>query len=209
MSSFTRLAPVLLLVLAPAVSACGGDSDNTTDDAAPPPSSTPSAPSTSSPTASDTSASSSAPADGALPAACDVLAPTDVQAAFGVEFGPGEPGGGGTTEDDLEWSSDNCDWEASDLVEVQLAVTGPDDFTGELTCPEPTSVASTVEPVPDLGEAAYWEVDDSPPLEATLRVCTAGYNVDIDLEHEDGTDVQGDPLQQSIALATVVLAKLG
>ncbi len=197
-----------MLVLAPALSACGGDSDNTTDDAEPPPSSTPSAPPTSAPTTADTSAST-APSDGALPGACDVLAPTDVQAAFGVEFGPGEPGGGGTSEGDLAWASDNCDWEAADLVEVQLAITGPDDFTGDFTCPEPTSVASTVEPVPDLGDAAYWEVDESPPLEATLRVCTAGYNVDVELEYEDGTDFQGDPKQQSIALATVVLAKLG
>lgn len=216
MSSFPRLAPVLLLVLAPALSACGGDSDNTTDDAAPPPSSSPSDPATSAPTtdesspATDTGTSATASSDAALPAACDVLSEQEVAGAFGVPFGPGEVGSGGTGEGDLAWASDNCDWEAKDLLEVQLALTGTDDFTGDFTCPEPPeSVASTTEQVPDLGDTAYWEVEVSPPLEAKLRVCTARYNFDIELEFEDGTDFQGNPKQQSIALATIVLATLG
>ena len=210
MRSFTRLAPVLLLVLAPALSACGGDSDNTTDDAAPPSSSTPSVPPTSEPTTADTSATTGTEPASTLPPACEVLTPADVQAAFGVEFGPGELGGGGTSEGDLAWASDNCDFEAADLLEVQLKLTGTDDFTGDFTCPEPPdSVASTTEVVPGLGDTAYWEVEVSPPFEAKLRVCTADYNFDIELEYEDGTDFQGNPKQQSIALATVALAKLG
>lgn len=80
---------------------------------------------------------------------------------------------------------------AEDLVEVQLALTGPDDsMQGELTCPEPRAIASTVEPVEGLGRSAWWERDDAPPLEATLRVCTEGYNFDIDLEYEDGVDLR-------------------
>ena len=139
-----------------------------------------------------------------------MISAQEVDAAFGVSFGPGEVGAGGTGEGDLAWASDNCDFEAEDLLEVQLALTGTDDFTGDFTCPEPPeSVASTVEPVPGLGDAAYWEVEVSPPLEAKLRVCTAGYNFDVELEYEDGADFQGVPKQQAIALATVVLGKLG
>jgi hypothetical protein len=207
MRSLWRLGPALLLVSAPALAACGGDSDNTTDDAAPPASSSPSAPpSSTSPTAetsaasTDTDSASTAPSDAGLPGACDVLTPADVQAAFGVEFGPGQIGGGGTAEGDLAWGSDNCDWEATDLLEVELALTGPDDFTGDFTCPEPPeSVASTYKPVAGLGSAAYWEVEVSPPLEATLRVCTGDYNF----------DYEGKPKDQAIALAKVVLAALG
>ena len=149
MRSLPRLAPVLLLLLAPALSACGGDSDNTTDDAAPPSSSTPSVPPTSAPTdesktadtsdtadTDETESASTDPAEGLSPA-CEVLAPADLKAAYGVAFGDGEVGGGGTSESGVDWQSDNCDWEAQDLVEVQLAISGPDDFEGGFTCPEP------------------------------------------------------------------------
>lgn len=199
MGTFRRLIPVLVLTTA-AFAACGEDDEPENE---PPTSTTPSPPaSESAPTA---------PEVAELPDACDVLTADDVATAFGVEFGDPTPGVGGHTEGDVEWQSDNCQWESTDLVEIQLALTGPDDFTGDdaFTCPEPTTILSTVEPVPGLGEAAYWEVDDDPPLEATLRVCTSGYNFDLDVEYEDGVDFQGDPQQQSIALAGVVLAELG
>jgi hypothetical protein len=218
MRSPSRLAPGLLLVLAPMLAGCGGDSDNTTDDAAPPSSSTPSVPPTSQPatadtsvTSTDTGATSTAPSGAGLPDACDVLTPTDVQAAFGVEFGAGQQGGGGTAEGDLQWQSDNCSFKADGLVEVELALTGPDDFSaGDFQCPEPSGIASTVTPADVPGAtAAWWDVDDDPPLEATLRLCTDAFNVDIGLDYEDGVDFQGVPKDQAIALAGVVLAKLG
>ena len=210
-SSRGFLAALLLVV--PVLAGCGDDSDEGDDDT-PPSSSSPSSPGDdtegSSPGTTDTTAgTSTAPAG--LPSACDVLTPDDVAAAFGVDFGPAEPGAGGYTQQDIEWQSDNCDWEAEDLVEVQLALTGPDDFTvGEFQCLEPGDIASTVTPVDVPGaDQAWWDEDDAPPLEATLRVCTASYNFEIELEYEDGVDFQGDPQQQSIALAEVVIGKLG
>lgn len=209
MRSPRLLTPVLVLALAPALAACGGDGGEPED--SPPASSTPDPVEESTDAATDaTTGATASDAGGELPDACDAVTSDDVAAAYGVPFGAAEPGGGGHTEGDLGWQSDNCDWEAEDLVEVQLALTGPADFTGgEFTCPEPTSIASTVERVPGLGDSAYWELDDAPPLEATLRVCTASYNFDIDVEYEDGVDFEGDPKQQSIALAGVVLAKVG
>ena len=211
---------MLLLLAAPALASCG-DSSNTTDDAAPPPSSSPSDPGSSGPSASETSGSSGTTdvttdvtTDGtALPAACEVITAEEVGAAFGVSFGPGSPGGGGTSEGDLEWQSDDCGFEAEDLLEVELALTAPEDFTtGEFQCPEPTAIASTVTPVEGLpapATRAWWDRDDAPPLEAALRVCTDAYNFEIQLEYEDGVDFQGDPQQQATALAGVVLANLG
>lgn len=211
---------VLLLLAAPALASCG-DSDNTTDDAAPPPSSSPSDPesggSPSAPETSGTSESSGttgATSGGtALPAACEVITAEEVGAAFAVSFGPGSPGGGGTSEGDLEWQSEDCSFEAEDLLEVELALTAPEDFTaGEFQCPEPTAIASTVTPVEGLpapATQAWWDRDDAPPLEATLRVCTDAYNFEVQLEYEDGVDFQGDPQQQATALAGVVLANLG
>jgi predicted small lipoprotein YifL len=215
MSSPRRLPVLAVLLLLPVLAGCGDDEPED----APPSSSSPSSPGGES-TAEDSTATSEATSEATtdatteaagLPPACEVMTSDDLAAAFGVQFGPAEPGGGGHTEQDVEWQSDNCDWEAEDLVEVQLALTGPDDFTGDdaFTCPEPSSIAATVEPVEGVGDRAYWKRDEAPPLEATLRVCTASYNFDIDLDYEDGVDFEGDPQQQSIALARVVLAKLG
>lgn len=208
MGTFRTLVPVLVLTAA-VFAACGEDDEPENE---PPSSTTPSPPASESATATAGTSDAPTATDAAeLPDACDVLTADDVATAFGVEFGDPTPGVGGHTEGDVEWQSDNCQWESTDLVEIQLALTGPADFTGDdaFTCPEPTTILSTVEPVQGLGEAAYWEVDDSPPLEAKLRVCAAAYNFDIDIEYEDGVDFQGDPQQQSIALAGVVLAELG
>jgi hypothetical protein len=197
---------VAVLLLAPVLTGCGDDDDS--DDNTPPSSTSPSSPGGET-ESSATATTDTTTATATLPRACDVLTSEDVAAAYGVEFGPAEPGGGATNEQDLSWQSDNCDWEAEDLVEVQLALAAPDDFTPAFACPEPTAIGSTVEPVQGVGDQAWWEVDDAPPLEASLRVCTASYNFDIDLDFEDGVDFEGDPKAQSIVLAGVVLAKLG
>jgi hypothetical protein len=199
---------IAVLLLGSVVAGCGDDDESAEN--APPSSSSPDSPGPSD-TSGPTDGSSATEAPAGVPAACDVLTPDDVTAAFGVAFGAPVPGGGGHTEQDLEWQSDNCSFEAEDLVEVQLALTAPEDFTGgSFQCPEPRAIASTVTPaeVPGATEA-WWDVDEAPPLEATLRVCTEGYNFDIDLDYEDGVDFQGDPMQQSVALAGTVLEVLG
>lgn len=205
MRSSRGFLAIAVLLLAPVLTGCGDDDDS--DDSTPPSESSPSSPGGETESSAPTTDATPAPAE--LPSACDVLTSEDVAAAYGVEFGPAEPGGGATNEQDLSWQSDNCDWEAEDLVEVQLALSGPEDYTPEFACQEPTSIGSTVEPVPDVGDQAWWEVDDSGALEASLRVCTASYIFEIDLDYEDGVDFQGDPKLQSIALAQVVLAKVG
>ena len=208
MDPLRRLLPVLLLSLAPVLAACGDDGDDgggdgsSGDGTTTEPTDAGSAPST--PTTPSTTAGVPT-----LPAACDVLTPEDVEAAYGVAFGAPEQGGGGHAEGKYEWQSDNCSFTAEALLEVKLALVGADDFSGAFACPEPTAIASQVEPVDGLGDQAWWEVDDAGPLEATLRVCTPSYDFDLELEYEDGVDYVGDPQTQTIALAGVVLAKLG
>jgi hypothetical protein len=201
MRSLRLLPPALLLVLAPALAACGDDSDDGggsggNESAAP------------TEGGSGASTPTTTPGVPTLPAACDAVSPADVQAAYGVAFEAGEEGGGGHSESNLEWQSDNCSWTAVDLVEVELELTGADDFSGAFDCPEPREIASKVEPIDGLGDHAWWEVDNASPLKATLRVCTEDYNFDVTLDYEDGVDFVGDPKAQTIALAGVVLAAL-
>ena len=54
----------------------------------------------------------------------------------------------------------------------------------------------------------WWKVSDAPPLEATLRACSATANVEVDLDYEDGVDYQGDPRQQAAQIAGLVLSGL-
>ncbi|WP_322937473.1 hypothetical protein [Nocardioides bizhenqiangii] len=212
MRSHRGFLAIAVLLLAPVLAGCGEDDD---PENSPPTSSSPDLPDASnaetSATTSEATSEATTDTSAGLPPACDVLTPADVEAAFGVPFGEPSLGGGGTTEQDIVWQSDDCNFEAEDLVEVDFALTGPDDFTaGEFQCPEPRAIASTVTPVEVPGAVeAWWDRDDAPPLEATLRVCTEAYIFDIDLEYEDGVDFQGDPMQQSIALAETALGVLG
>lgn len=205
-----RLWPAALLLLAPVLTGCGDDEDpDGTDDATP-------TQATSSPTSAPTEATSTATepspsASAGLPAACDVLTSDDVEKAFGVEFDAGRGGTGTTGEQDIEWTSDNCAFVAKDLVEVTLRLTGVDDFTkGAFGCPRPSEIGAILEPVDDIAGAdeGWWKVSDRPPLEATLRACAPSALVEIDLEYEDGVDYDGDPRNQSVALAELVLSAL-
>ncbi|WP_220794142.1 hypothetical protein, partial [Nocardioides pelophilus] len=148
MRSSRGLLVIAALLLTPALGACGddGDGDSDGDDT------TPSASATDDPTDATSVASSEATtatvtataADG-LPPACEVVTSADVEAAFGVPFGDPAFGGGGHTEQDIAWQSDDCNFEAEDLVQVDVGLTGPDDFrTGEFQCPEPRAIAATV-----------------------------------------------------------------
>ncbi|MEZ0577486.1 hypothetical protein [Nocardioides sp. MH1] len=197
-----RLLPVLLLALAPGLAACGdddGESSTPTTDAAS---------ATSSPSHASTTPTGSTPGVPRIPPACDVLDPGDLQAAYGVAFGPAEQGGGGHSEGTYEWQSDDCSFTAEALLEVQLELVGPDDFSGEFACPPPSEIAASVESVDGLGDRAWWKKQDGTPLSASLRVCTPDYDFDITLDYEDGVDYVGDPETQTIALAGVVLAAL-
>lgn len=212
-----RLWPAALLALAPVLAACGDDEPDT--DGADDPT-TSAAPTTDAASETPTETSSateppvedtSAPPAADLPAACDLITRDDVQKAMGVTFGPAELGGGTTTEQDLEWRSDNCSFEAEDLVEVTVKVTGPADFVkGSFTCAQPSEVASIIEPADDVpgSTEGWWKVSDAPPLEATLRACAPTANVDVDLDYEDGVDYQGDPRQQAAQIAGLVLSGL-
>ncbi len=207
-----RLWPAALLALAPVLAACGGDDGDSGDDATPTPTPTSSAPvtPTEEPTTDDATTAPTTEA-ATLPAACDIVSATDVADAYGVTVGPAEVGGGGTSEGDLAWSSDDCSFEADDLVEVTVKLTGPDDFSqGAFGCPQPGEIASIVEPADDIAGATdgWWKVSDSPPLEATLRACTDAVLLEIELDYEDGVDYEGDPRNQSIGLAEQLLTTL-
>lgn len=208
-----RTWPAAVLLLAPVLAACSDDADSTPDDdtssSAPAPSETPSSAPASTP--SETEETTTAPPASSLPAACDLITADDLAKAMGVTFAPGRAGTGDTTEQDLSWTSDDCSFEAEDLVEVTVKLTGPDDFTqGRFGCPQPPEVGSIIDPADDIAGATdgWWKVSDAPPLEATLRACSATALVDVEMEYEDGVDYEGDPRAQAAQLAEFVLANL-
>jgi hypothetical protein len=224
-----RLTPAALLLLAPVLAACNGNDDGQDDgrgaasDASSPstPASAESTPASPTPTtaSSATSASAttsapvevtSAPAAG-LPAACDIVTADDVAAAYGVTVGPAEVGGGSTSEGARTWSSDNCSFEAPDLVEVTVKLSGPEDFSkGGFGCPQPSDISGVVEPADDIAGASrgWWKVSNPPHFKASLRACTKTALLEIDLDYKDGVDYEGDPRNQSAALAERLLATL-
>lgn len=212
-----RLWPAALLALVPVLAACGDDepdadgADDPTTSAAPTTDAASETPTeVSSATEPPVEVTSDPPASD-LPAACDLITANDIAKAMGVTFGPAEIGGGTTSEQDLEWRSDNCSFEAEDLVEVTVKVTGPADFVkGAFSCPQPPEIASIIERADDVPGSTdgWWKVSDAPPLEATLRACSATANVEVDLDYEDGVDYQGDPRQQAAQIAGLVLSGL-
>ncbi|WP_435770637.1 hypothetical protein [Nocardioides sp. SYSU DS0651] len=208
-----RTWPAVLLILAPVLAACGDDGadDPEDEETSSAPYSEPTEESTSPSAEVTTSETTSSPsaAPGKLPAACDIVTAEDVSQAYHLEFGPPSVGGGSTTEQGVEWSSDNCGFEVEEVVEVKVKLTGPDDFaSGSFQCPQPTDVAAIVEPVQDLAgaDSAWWKTSEAPPLEATLRACAEDVLLEIDLEYE--TDYEGDPRNDSIALAEKLLAEI-
>ncbi|KRB76428.1 hypothetical protein ASE01_15805 [Nocardioides sp. Root190] len=207
-----RAWPVAALLLAPVLAGCGDDEPSA--EQTPSESGSPSPSVTPTPSPSETSEAPSEPpssAAPALPTACELVTADTLAKALGVSFAAGEPGGGSTEENGIAWKSDNCSFEAEDLMEVKVKITGPDDFTtGTFSCPQPTEVAAILEPADDVAGATegWWKVSDSPPLEATLRACSPTVNVDVDFEYEDGVDYEGDPRQQAAQIAEFVLAAL-
>lgn len=156
----------------------------------------------------DTSPTDAGPPE--LPDPCEVVSPEDVGAAFGVAFSAPDPGSGERSEQGVEWVSRDCSWEAEDLMEVELALTGSEDFAaGELVCPPLLGIGAEVSDARLPGaSSAEVAVQDGVGLEVLARVCTDGGNFDIEVEFEDGVDFQGDPGQQVLRLARTVLSGL-
>lgn len=208
-----RAWPVAALLLAPVLAGCSDDDEpnadpTPTETVTETPTESSSAPTTEATTETTTETTTAAPA---LPAACELVTADTLAKALGVTFGPGEIGGGSSDENGIAWKSDNCSFEAEDLMEVKVKITGPDDFTaGAFTCPQPTEVGAILEPADDIAGATkgWWKVSDAPPLEATLRACSETVNVDVDFDYEDGVDYEGDPRQQAALLAEHVLGSL-
>lgn len=214
-----RIWPVAFLLLTPVLVACGDDSDDgsmadpmadpTSESGEPTTASTSAAaPST---TPSPETSDAPPPTSAVLPSACDLVTSDDIAKAFRLQFDPARDIPGTSGSNDLKWTTSGCGFEADDVLEVTVRIVGPDDFTqGEFTCPQPPEILSIVEPVDDVAGAddAWWRVNESPPLEALLRACTAEAFIEVDLEYEDGVDYKGDPRNQSIAIAELVLSNL-
>lgn len=213
-----RTLPAALLLLTPALAACGDDGDGPDADASSSPteptSDAPTTPSALTPSATPTEVTSEAsptPPAAVLPATCDLVTSDAVAKAYGVQVGPADDGSGATSEGGSAWKSDDCSFEAEDLVEITVKLTGPSGFTqGTFGCPQPNEVGAIVDPADDIAGATkgWWKVSDAPPLEATLRACTADVLLDIELDYEDGVDYQGDPRNDSVAFAERILADL-
>lgn len=208
-----RIWPAAFLLLVPVLAGCGDDDPEGTDDASSSQTPTSEAPSDAveSTTIATPETSDAPPAPAGLPGPCDVVTVDDLARAYGVSFVQDGQGGGTSTQQDVEWTSKSCTFKAADLLEVKVKLTGPDDFKqGDFQCPQPSEIAAIVEPVDDIAGAdeGWWKVSDSPPLEATLRACNESVLLEVDLEYEDGVDYEGDPRNQTIAVAELVLAAL-
>lgn len=205
-----RLWPAALLLLTPVLAACGDDDGPTAQDPDTPATSAPTTDAVPSTDAAGTT-SEPTPAPSGLPAACDVVTADDLAEAYGMSFGAPEVGGGDTSEGGLAWNSDECSFEAADLAEVTVKLTGPDGFTqGEFGCPQPRDDDGIVEPADDIAGAGkgWWKVSNPPEFEGELRACTDEVLLEIDLDYEDGVQYEGDPRSQSVGLAEKLLTRI-
>ncbi|GAA1506477.1 hypothetical protein [Nocardioides humi] len=199
-----RFWPAALLLLTPVLAACGDDDQpvDETPTPTPSPTETASTPETTAPTEPSTTAAAG------LPAACDVVTADDLAEAYGMTFGAPEVGGDDTSENGLAWTSDDCSFEAPELAEVTVKLTGPEDFTqGSFGCPQPTDDDGIVEPANDIAGATggWWKVSNPPDFEGELRACADAVLLQIELDYEDGVQYEGDPLNQTVGLAEKLL----
>lgn len=203
-----HLGPLAALLLVPTLAACGDD--DPAEQASGSPSTPPASETSATPVESASTPEETEPVV-VTPEACNLITDGDISKAMGVSFEAGDQEGGGAAEGDLAWKSDNCSFEAEDLVEVTVKVTFPQDFTqGAFTCPMPSDTNGVVEPADDVAGAdeAWWKVSSPPNFAGTLRACTAEANVEVELDYEDGVDYEGDPRQQAGQIAQLVLSNL-
>ncbi|MBM9459979.1 hypothetical protein JK386_08690 [Nocardioides sp. zg-536] len=209
-----HLAPAAVLALLPAFAACSDDDPDSTsaETSSAAPTSDTAEPTTATPSPSATSATptETAPAS-TLPAACDVVTVDDLSRVYGQSFVLDGADTGETTEGGLSWRTNSCDFDVEGLVDVEVSLTGPGDFTkGSFGCPQPSDADGIVEPVDDIAGATggWWKVSSAPPLEGELRACSADALVTVEIDYEDGQDYEGDPRSESVQLAEMVLRNL-
>lgn len=200
-----RLIAVALTVLALAASGCSGDDPEPTTTSESP-SETPEA----TEETDDTEEPTEEPGQPAAADPCTLVTHTDVNAAYGVQVGPGEPGMGSHTDGDVSFTSTDCEWEAEDQLEVQLSVSDAQDFGGALACEPVTYLGEEGGPtkVPGAKSATWLASEDPNEVEARLRVCTSSVTMDFELDASTGTGVD-ELRKQTIGLATKAVAALG
>lgn len=190
------------LTVAALLTACGGDDDDDADDDA----------TTTEQDAGTEPDSGTAPTDDEAASGdhpCDVVDAAAVEALVGSPIGEGEVRITTVTENDLEWTPDECEWDVEDVIEMDLHLVQADDYTaGEVVCPELGGLGAEVTEVDGLGDSAQWEYSDNDGS-AHLRVCTATGMVDAKVEPEDVTTFDSAELQAiATELAEPVLALL-
>ncbi|WP_067430360.1 hypothetical protein [Nocardioides jensenii] len=141
---------------------------------------------------------------------CDLVSAADVETAYGVTVGEGEPGLGGHNENDVKFSSSDCDWQAEDHLEVELALSRAADFEGGLTCIPVRYLGQDGAPVDVAGaSSATWLASEDPDeVEAQLRACTDSAVLTFSVEAKNGSDV-AQLRTSTITVAEKALAGLG
>jgi hypothetical protein len=180
------LAAAMTMTVVLGAAACGDDDDAPTGEAA-------ADEAAASEATSDTTAATEEAEGAGGP--CDVVDTGAVEAALGDAIGDGEGGTTMVTENDLSWTAEACEWEAESGVELELRMVAVDALPGE--CPPLSSPVYEISELPDLGDAAWFELDELQG-EGAVRVCTAGGMAEARLESGD------TPLDEATVQATAV-----
>jgi hypothetical protein len=195
-----------LTLLALTTAGCGSGDDPVDPDAATT-SESPTSPTPSEPPATEDSEEPTTDPSGDP---CTLVTDADVKDAFGVDVGAGEPGRGQHVENDVEYTSTNCEWEADDALELSLDLSTAEDFGGTLACTPVSHLGDEGTPVKVAGaESATWLASEEPnEIEARLRVCTAEATMNFELDAASGAGVE-TLRQQTTKLAAKAVAALG
>lgn len=128
---------------------------------------------------------------GARPAPCDLVSSDDVAAAFGTTVDSGTDRFGGHSENDVEYSSVDCTWEAEDQLEVELELSFADDFEQGMVCQTVSYLGDEGKPADVAGaDSASWLASEDPnEIEARLRACTDSAVITLHVEDETGANV--------------------
>lgn len=211
-------AALLLLTAA----ACGGDSDDDPDSGSSPESEQVSAdadasgsPAAGSDGDADSDGGEGASSAGAdsdattRPGPCDLVGSDDVAAAFGTPVDGGTDRFGGHSENNVEYSSVDCTWEAEDQLEVELELSFADDFEQGMVCQTVSYLGDEGKPVDVAGaDSASWLASEDPnEIEARLRACTDSAVITLHVEDETGSNVP-QLRAAAIAVAEEALANL-
>lgn len=151
------------------------------------------------------------PTAGAPPAEsadlCDLLAPDDIGAAFGGDFGDGTPRFGQASANEVEWTTTGCSWESAD-AEVAASIAHGDDFAAGFECVAPSSLAGEVTPLSDLGDLAWWTWDDFQGGTGTVIICRDDTRIELAVEgpREGPAIEEATTRDGAVGLASRILA---